>query len=304
MLPVIVGLATGERPGALQYAGHARGLRRRRPRHPAGLRGERARRLARGVGAGRASRRSASAASTSASTPRSRTSSRSGRCSPREPAPASCWSRRCSPCARRLALAPADLPSLAAIGLLDVGANALIVLGTDTGLVSVVAVLGSLYPVATVVLARAVLGERRRSRSPASPPRSPASRCWPRLTPSANVPQSSAGVGRSTRVTLGSATSRDTGPSTRRASRRARSGRAGTARAADSPPRIVVRRQSAQGQHLEAVPGVDDRVGVRQRPVADRVVVGGVADDPAGRGRPPVAGVARESAAAPRPARR
>ena len=59
-----------------------------------------------------------------------------------------------------MASRPADLPSLAAIGLLDVGANALIVLGTDTGLVSVVAVLGSLYPVATVVLARAVLGER------------------------------------------------------------------------------------------------------------------------------------------------
>jgi len=59
-----------------------------------------------------------------------------------------------------LRIAPADLPSLVAIGLLDVAANGLIALGTDTGLVSVVAVLGSLYPVATVVLARAVLGER------------------------------------------------------------------------------------------------------------------------------------------------
>jgi drug/metabolite transporter (DMT)-like permease len=59
-----------------------------------------------------------------------------------------------------LGLAPADLPSLAVIGLLDVAANGLIALGTDTGLVSVVAVLGSLYPVATVLLARAVLGER------------------------------------------------------------------------------------------------------------------------------------------------
>jgi drug/metabolite transporter (DMT)-like permease len=60
----------------------------------------------------------------------------------------------------RIAAARGDLPSLALIGLLDVGANGLIALGTDAGLVSIVAVLGSLYPVATVVLARAVLGER------------------------------------------------------------------------------------------------------------------------------------------------
>ena len=50
--------------------------------------------------------------------------------------------------------------SLALIGLLDVSANVCGTLGTDTGLLSVVAVLASLYPVATVVLARALLGER------------------------------------------------------------------------------------------------------------------------------------------------
>lgn len=60
----------------------------------------------------------------------------------------------------RLAAGPPDLPALALIGLLDVGANACFTLGTETGLLSVVAVLASLYPVATVVLARALLGER------------------------------------------------------------------------------------------------------------------------------------------------
>jgi drug/metabolite transporter (DMT)-like permease len=54
----------------------------------------------------------------------------------------------------------AMLPSLALIGLLDVTANVCFTLGTDTGLLSVVSVLASLYPVATVVLARALLGER------------------------------------------------------------------------------------------------------------------------------------------------
>jgi drug/metabolite transporter (DMT)-like permease len=52
------------------------------------------------------------------------------------------------------------LPALVLIGLLDIGANACFTLGADTGLLSVVAVLASLYPVATVVLARTLLGER------------------------------------------------------------------------------------------------------------------------------------------------
>jgi drug/metabolite transporter (DMT)-like permease len=53
-----------------------------------------------------------------------------------------------------------SLPSLVLIGMLDVGANACFTFGVDTGLVSVVAVLASLYPVTTVILARALLGER------------------------------------------------------------------------------------------------------------------------------------------------
>jgi drug/metabolite transporter (DMT)-like permease len=56
-----------------------------------------------------------------------------------------------------------DVGNLAAIGLLDTSANLLFALATTKGLVSVVAVLGSLYPIVTVVLARFVLDERLRS---------------------------------------------------------------------------------------------------------------------------------------------
>ncbi len=60
----------------------------------------------------------------------------------------------------RLRYDRAALPSLALIGLLDVGANAFFAIGTETGLLSVVSVLASLYPVATVVLARTLLDEK------------------------------------------------------------------------------------------------------------------------------------------------
>jgi drug/metabolite transporter (DMT)-like permease len=54
----------------------------------------------------------------------------------------------------------ASLRVLAMIGVLDLGANGLYALATQEGLLSVVAVLGSLYPAVTVVLARVVLAER------------------------------------------------------------------------------------------------------------------------------------------------
>jgi drug/metabolite transporter (DMT)-like permease len=54
----------------------------------------------------------------------------------------------------------ASLPALAVVGLCDVGANMLFSLATTRGFLSVVSVLSALYPVATVVLAALVLQER------------------------------------------------------------------------------------------------------------------------------------------------
>jgi drug/metabolite transporter (DMT)-like permease len=54
----------------------------------------------------------------------------------------------------------ADLPALTAIGVLDTGGNVFFAAASSKGLVSVVSVLASLYPVVTVLLARAVLHER------------------------------------------------------------------------------------------------------------------------------------------------
>jgi drug/metabolite transporter (DMT)-like permease len=53
-----------------------------------------------------------------------------------------------------------DLAPLVAIGALDMAANALFAVASTRGLVSVVSVVASLYPVTTVVLARLLLGER------------------------------------------------------------------------------------------------------------------------------------------------
>jgi len=55
-----------------------------------------------------------------------------------------------------------DLPALTVIGLADVTANGLFAFSSSRGMVSVASVLGSLYPVATVFWARLLLGERLR----------------------------------------------------------------------------------------------------------------------------------------------
>jgi drug/metabolite transporter (DMT)-like permease len=53
-----------------------------------------------------------------------------------------------------------DLPLLAVIGVLDVGANALFAIATHHGLLALVSVLSSLYPAMTAVLAAVQHGER------------------------------------------------------------------------------------------------------------------------------------------------
>lgn len=61
---------------------------------------------------------------------------------------------------RSPAIPHGSLAAVAAVGLVDVAANGLFVAASSRGLLSIVAVLGSLYPVVTVVLAHLVHGER------------------------------------------------------------------------------------------------------------------------------------------------
>ena len=59
-----------------------------------------------------------------------------------------------------LRLARRSVAAVAAVGLADLSANALFAVASSRGLLSLVAVLGSLYPVVTVLLAHLLLGER------------------------------------------------------------------------------------------------------------------------------------------------
>lgn len=57
-------------------------------------------------------------------------------------------------------LTRADVPAVAAIGILDVVANALFAFALVHGVTPVVSVLGSLYPLTTIVLAQLILREQ------------------------------------------------------------------------------------------------------------------------------------------------
>jgi uncharacterized membrane protein len=59
-----------------------------------------------------------------------------------------------------LRIAAGSVPAVAAVGLADVSANALFAVASTHGLLALVSVLGSLYPVVTVLLAHVLLGER------------------------------------------------------------------------------------------------------------------------------------------------
>lgn len=59
-----------------------------------------------------------------------------------------------------LRLPRVSLAAVGAVGLADVSANALFALASGRGLLALVAVLGSLYPIVTVLLAHVILGER------------------------------------------------------------------------------------------------------------------------------------------------
>ena len=59
-----------------------------------------------------------------------------------------------------LGMSAAEARQVAAVGVADTGANALFAVASETGADAPVAVLGSLYPVTTVLLARAFLAER------------------------------------------------------------------------------------------------------------------------------------------------
>jgi drug/metabolite transporter (DMT)-like permease len=60
----------------------------------------------------------------------------------------------------RVRVARTDVPSLFLVGVLDVSADVFFAFATTIGLLSIVSILSSLYPVATVILARIVLNER------------------------------------------------------------------------------------------------------------------------------------------------
>jgi drug/metabolite transporter (DMT)-like permease len=59
-----------------------------------------------------------------------------------------------------LRLPRSALSAVVAVGLADVAANGLFAFATGHGLLALVAVLGSLYPVVTVLLAHVLLSER------------------------------------------------------------------------------------------------------------------------------------------------
>ena len=158
IVPVLAGvLIDGERPSALQWIGHGVALAgvtlaSREPAHTKAI-------DAKQGAPARDRRRARSSASRSCSSARPRSTTRS----PASPPRASSASPILGVLAlarRRRARRCSALPKLGAIGLLDTGANTAFAIATTGGLLSLVAVLGGLFPVVTVALAYFFLHER------------------------------------------------------------------------------------------------------------------------------------------------
>ena len=157
VVPLLVDLVRGNSPAPVQWVGIA--LRARRDRARLTGAGKQPRSASPRASAWRCSRRSASGSSSSASARLPRRAP-PGPWQPRASArsPRSCWLSRGRRTVPRL---PGRLlPLVVAIGVFDTGANVLIALAATRGAIGIVAVLSSLYPIATILLARALLHER------------------------------------------------------------------------------------------------------------------------------------------------
>ena len=158
LVPVVAGLVQGDRPAAIQAVGAVAGDRRGRRSSPASP-------TPSGAPPGRTSVGLAALAALgfgtfflgldAASGARARLDDRGcARRRRRDPAVAAAFVRP------SMRIERAMLPALLAIGFFDVLANSLFAVATNHGLLSLVAVAGSLYSAVTVLLARFVLGER------------------------------------------------------------------------------------------------------------------------------------------------
>ena len=157
VVPVVVGIAGGDRPAALQYAGIALaliGVVLASREEVGGAAADRARRRA-GAAVGARLRAVLRRAWTVPATTTSRWAMLVNRITSVSVLLAAFAVLRPPLAARR-----GRPPVLALVGTLDIAANALFAVASTEGLVSLVSVLGSLYPLTTVGLAAVVLGER------------------------------------------------------------------------------------------------------------------------------------------------
>ena len=162
IVPLGVDLLRGNAPAPLQWVGIAFALAGivLVSREPGSARAEEEHAgPSRPASGWRWSRRSGSGCSSSGSARRPRRAP-PGRPPPPASAPSahscSCSPRRGPSRGRRRRL----LPLIVAVGVFDAAANALIALAASRGSIGIVAVLSSLYPITTILLARAILHER------------------------------------------------------------------------------------------------------------------------------------------------